>query len=353
MKTDVVIVGAGLAGLACGVALVDSGVSVVLLEQAATPGGRARSWTDSVTGDVIDIGPHLLHSEYRNMLALLERLGTGELITWQPRKLITVATKPRATVLRHRPLPPPLSLLPDLLRAPGLTLRDYLSNNRPTWRALKFGEEDVAGLDRLNAADYLRELGVSARFTEWYWAFIAMAVMNVPLERCSAAALLRVQSQLIGYRRLHFGFPAVGLAELYAPHAVRVIESGGSRVITSAQVRAIIGDAAATGVVLADGTQISARFCVTAVPPAELASIIPAQWASRIAGGELRSSRVLMSRVISGSTGRFRKSDSGHSSGHRRGSISITTICRASGTAGAGAVQSSRATSFTAIARTL
>jgi squalene-associated FAD-dependent desaturase len=287
MNTDVVIVGGGIAGLACAVALVDNGVRVIVVEQAAMLGGRARSWTDAVSGDVIDIGPHVVHSEYRNMLALLERLGTRELITWQPRKLITIATKPHPLVLRHWPLPPPLSLLPDLLRAPGLKLRDYWSNNRATWRALKFGEEDVAELDTLSAADYLRDVGVSARLAEWYWAFIAMTVMNVPLARCSAAALLRVQSQLIGYRQLHFGFPAVGLAELYVPHAVRVIENAGSRVITSTQVRTITGDAAATGVVLADGAQISARFCVTAVPPAELATMVPAQWSSRIAGGEL------------------------------------------------------------------
>jgi hypothetical protein len=36
-------------------------------------GGRASIWTDSETGDTIDIGPHVKHSEYQNMILLSQR----------------------------------------------------------------------------------------------------------------------------------------------------------------------------------------------------------------------------------------------------------------------------------------
>jgi uncharacterized protein with NAD-binding domain and iron-sulfur cluster len=134
------------------VALADSGLRLVVLEGSGQLGGRARSWTHSASGDAVDIGPHVVHSEYGNFLALLARLGTRERIAWQPEKFITLATQP-PTVLRHRRLPPPLSLLPDLSRAPGLRFRDLWSNNAPTWRALKFGEEDVPQLDDVAAMD--------------------------------------------------------------------------------------------------------------------------------------------------------------------------------------------------------
>ena len=262
MVRNVVIVGGGLAGLACAVALREAGLAVTLVERERFLGGRARSWVDEASGDAIDLGPHVLHSEYGNMLAFLERLGTRDLITWQPDKLITLVTRGRVTKLRHRPLPPPFSLLPDLVAGAGLSLRDLLSNNRVSWRAMRFDEADVPELDRVSALEYLRASGVSGPMIDWFWSFAALSVMNVPLERCSAAALLRVHSQLIGHRRLHFGFPAVALAELFAPQAARIVGS----VMLGTEVAAIEPGA----VVLQDGARIAADHVVATVPPQDL-----------------------------------------------------------------------------------
>jgi hypothetical protein len=104
---------------------------------------------------------------------------------------------------------------------------------------MRFDEADVPELDGLSAFEYLRAAGVSERMIEWFWAFAALAVMNVPLERCSAAALLRVHSQLIGHRRLHFGFPMTGLAELFAPQAAQAIIGAGGRIILGTEVAAV------------------------------------------------------------------------------------------------------------------
>jgi uncharacterized protein with NAD-binding domain and iron-sulfur cluster len=269
MVQDVVIVGGGLAGLACAVALGDAGLRVTLIERERSLGGRARSWIDAASGDTIDLGPHVLHSEYRNMLAFLERLGTRELVCWQPEKLITLATQPRPVALRHRRLPPPFSLLPDLIAGSRLSARDLWSNNRPTWRAMQFDEADVPELDRVSAADYLRAAGVSERMIEWFWAFAALAVMNVPLERCSAAALLRVHSQLIGHRRLHFGFPAVGLAELFAPQAAQAVRNAGGQIVLGTQVMAVKPNE----VILHHGVRIAAAHVVAALPPQALQTL--------------------------------------------------------------------------------
>jgi len=264
MVQDAVIVGGGLAGLACAVALGDAGLRVTLVEREKRLGGRAGSWTDAASGDAIDLGPHVVHSEYRNMLAFLERLGTRELICWQPEKFITLFSK-RPVVLRHRRLPPPFSLLPDLIAGSGLSARDLWSNNRATWRAMRFDEADVPALDAVSALHYLRAAGVSEPMIGWFWSFAALSVMNVPLERCSAAALLRVHSQLIGQRGLHFGFPAVALSELFAPQARAAIEGAGGRVLFNTEVVSI-----GNGAILRDGTHLAARHVVAAVPPQDL-----------------------------------------------------------------------------------
>ena len=62
MDTDVVVVGAGLAGLRCAAELVAAGLGVVVLEAGAEVGGRIR--TDRVDGFQVDHGFQLLNPAY-------------------------------------------------------------------------------------------------------------------------------------------------------------------------------------------------------------------------------------------------------------------------------------------------
>lgn len=281
MVKRVIVAGAGLAGLSCAVALADKGVQVTVLEASARLGGRASSWTEPYSGDTVDIGPHIFHSEYHNMLAFLARLGTSRLVCWQPNKVLTLASKPRALPLRHWPLPAPLSLAPSLLAAPGLHLSDYLSMPRFGVRGMQYGEEQVDALDRVSMLDFLRRQGVSERLIDWWWRFAAMVVTNVPLERCSAASLLRIHAQLSGYRGLHFGFGAVGLGELYTAQSVKVIEDAGGKVLTGTAAAAMVGDNHVRGVRLASGETLYADQVVSALPPQALSPLLAPQWRDR------------------------------------------------------------------------
>ena len=67
---DVVIVGAGLAGLSCALRLARAGVNVRVLEAADQPGGRVR--TDSVDGFLLDRGFQVLLTSYREAQDLLD-----------------------------------------------------------------------------------------------------------------------------------------------------------------------------------------------------------------------------------------------------------------------------------------
>jgi 15-cis-phytoene desaturase len=275
--TDTIVIGGGLAGLACAVALSDRGQRVTILECADQLGGRAGSWVAPGTDDIVDIGPHVFHSEYRNMLALLERLGTSRLICWQPDPVLTIASKPMLH-LRHGPMPPPFSLMGSMAAAPGLSMTDLMSMTRLSMHVLSFGEEEIDALDRINAYEFLRREGVSERMIDWWWRFAAMVVTNVPLERCSAASMMRIHCQLSSYRGLHFGFASVGLSGLYAEQAKGIIEAAGGRVLTGTRASVLQGEYRVQGVRLADGTELQASHVVCAVPPQALGSLLPDRW---------------------------------------------------------------------------
>lgn len=275
LRADVVIVGGGLAGIACAIALADSGRKVMLLEQTGSLGGRARSWTDLKSGDVIDIGPHLLSSEHPNLRSMFEQLGTHDHIVWHASALAKLIDDGGNVEARPGPLTPPLHWLPALVKQRRLSLRDKLSNGPLLWLAMRIGEDDIDRLDGMSSIELLSRYCVAWRSIEGFWAALSMSLLNVPLERCSAGALMRVCARLIGHSHDYFGFADCGLADLYVPAAMRSIMRAGGRVHLRTRVVALMCcNGKVGGVVLEDGTRISARHSVLAVPPQALAKLL-------------------------------------------------------------------------------
>ena len=138
MEHDVVVVGAGLAGLACARTLVSSGLDVVVLEASDGVGGRVR--TDLVDGFRLDRGFQILLTAY------------PELHRWvEPDALDLCRFEPGARVFVdgrfHR--------LGDPLRSPGTigaTLRAPVGSLVDKLRILR----EVASVRRGPAADVLR-----------------------------------------------------------------------------------------------------------------------------------------------------------------------------------------------------
>jgi uncharacterized protein with NAD-binding domain and iron-sulfur cluster len=272
---DVLIAGGGVAGLACALALSDIGLRVEVFERDERLGGRASSWTDAHTGDVIDIGPHVVTTEHRNWLAMLRRLGNEGEVCWQPQPLITLFDGGKRLPMHASRLPTPFHALPNLrqaLRCVGW--RDLLSNARVAWLAARMNEADSMALDAIDALRFLRRHGVTPRFIDWFWASSTLALLNVPLKHCSAGALMRMFRLLMGRSGYHFGFPKLGLSQMVAEPAARAIEAQGGSVRRNAEVRRLLfHDGRFAGFVLADGSEVHAKRAVLALPPDALAQL--------------------------------------------------------------------------------
>ena len=74
---QVAIVGAGLAGLAAAVDLVDEGHSVDIYEARPFMGGKVASWEDP-DGNHIEMGLHVFFYNYANLFALMRKVGAIE-----------------------------------------------------------------------------------------------------------------------------------------------------------------------------------------------------------------------------------------------------------------------------------
>jgi len=278
-EVDVLIVGAGLAGLSCAVGLSDQGLRVAVLEKSRLLGGRASSWKDPQTGDPIHIGPHILLSAYPNMISLMKRLGTENDVLWMGDRFIHLVDGPVSYEVSSSKLPPPFHFLPSMLSDPFLSKRDLLGNARVTWLVMQLGEEDFLALDDLNAAAFLRGMGVTPHAMERFWSFVCMSILNVPLELCSASALLRFYKKLTGSGNITIGLPTKGLGDLFAPQAKALVERKGGHVLLQTEVKSFLGSGRrVVGVELADGQKIRAQHVVCTLPPHQLRRLVRKEW---------------------------------------------------------------------------
>ncbi|WBY01274.1 FAD-dependent oxidoreductase [Ramlibacter tataouinensis] len=275
MNADALVVGAGIAGLRCALALADAGLKVVVLEAAPHAGGRAASWADDTTGLQVDTGPQAISSEHRNFIAMLQRLGTAQQVQWQRSPLLTVVDAKGVLRVPSPRLPPPLhglALLPGVLTR--LSLREGWSHRAIAWRAARMDERSVRDLDADDAHAFLREMGVSPAAIDWFWRSAMLALLNVPLEQCSAASMMRAWRLLLGRSGWHFGFPRLALSQLFVPGACRAVMRSGGQVLFGARVRRLqLAGGRFARVEVEGGPSIAAPHCVLALPPQALAAV--------------------------------------------------------------------------------
>ncbi|MFY9558053.1 MAG: hydroxysqualene dehydroxylase HpnE [Blastocatellia bacterium] len=275
MPKRVVIIGGGFAGLAAGVRLSESGYEVLLLERRNHLGGRAYSFLDSKTGDVVDNGQHLFMGCYRHTIAFLETIGRLDRLKFQERPRVDFLDRDGFTSFDCPQLPSPLNVLVGLLKMKGLGIGDKLRAFN-VGRAIKSNGRLPA--NGLTVDQWLDELGQSTRIRQRFWYPMVVATLNQSPAIASARMLRVVLREAFGgdSKSARIGISRVGLSDLYTDGASNFIKSRGGDVQTGSQVRRlIIESGVVVAVELKDGERIEGDYVISAVPPEALFAILP------------------------------------------------------------------------------
>lgn len=187
-----VIIGAGLAGLSAAVRLVDRGVGVTVLERSAAPGGRARRLVLPGGHADVDRGQHMMLGCYRASLDLARRLGTTGKIRRVTGTTPFISRNGRVHPYRTGSWPAPLHTLPALLGLTQLGWNERLGLARAAAAAKIQTRLDPVGIDRISALRWLERHGQGPGAIEGFWAPLASATINIPLDRASALMLATV-----------------------------------------------------------------------------------------------------------------------------------------------------------------
>jgi phytoene dehydrogenase-like protein len=263
VDADVVVVGAGLAGLRCAEVLARAGHRVVVLEAADAVGGRQR--TDEVDGFLLDRGFQVLNPAYPavrrwvDVDALdLRPFGAG----------LRVRRETGVAVLSH-PLRSPAGI-PATVRSGLLTPRAVLALARWAGPAMLSPRRVVAGPDRTVRAG-LDRVGLTGPLrTEVLEPFLAGVLAEDRGDTSDAFVRLLVRMFALGVP----GVPARGIRAL--PEQLAVRGGGlGVEVRVGDPVVSVGGDAGGATVALAGGGRVSGRAVVVAVGPDAVAGLLP------------------------------------------------------------------------------
>lgn len=277
---DVVIIGGGFAGLSAAVALGARGFRVAVLERKPALGGRAYSFADPETGDFVDNGQHVMMGCYGETLKFLERIGARGRLVFHTNLAIEMRERGgRAGVLRTARLPGPLHMAAALMRYRLLTMRERVGAMTAGLRMLRMHRYDSARLGQATVAALMDVLRQGERARQCFWYPLAIATLNEDPQLASAALLAEVLKRAFFARRADsaFVYAKVGLSDLYCADAARMIEESGGVVATHAVVERLEfdGGGAVAGVRLRDGRHLQAANFIAAVPPAQLARLLP------------------------------------------------------------------------------
>jgi squalene-associated FAD-dependent desaturase len=223
-KAKIAIVGGGLAGLAAGCTLADSGFQVTLFERRPFLGGRASSYQHPGTGEVVDNCQHVLLGCCTNLIEFYRRLGVEDKIRWY-HALTFLEPGGRASVIGSCWLPAPLHTAPAFLHAACLGLRDKIA----IATAMAPLAQHLPADNGETFLTWLQRHSQTERAIERFWKTILISALNEDLDRMSvsyAAQVVResfLKSSLAG----RMGVPMVPLTELYGTAEAYIKARGG------------------------------------------------------------------------------------------------------------------------------
>jgi hydroxysqualene dehydroxylase len=262
----VVIVGAGVAGLACAVSLAKRGIQAEVLESANHAGGRCRSFFDETLGCRIDNGNHILLSGNSAAFAYLRDIGAADTMAGPKHAefpffdLETGAEwtlKPNAGRI-------PWWMFSKNRRVPGTRIADYLcgfalAHCKPN--------QTVAEV-----------LGTSGPLYRGFWEPFAIAVLNTAPEEAAASLLWPVVRETIGRGESAYR-PRIareGLSESFVDPALAFLSNKGIPVSFGRRVRSVeISENRVKSLNLGQSSQEITDAVVLAVPASVCHGLIP------------------------------------------------------------------------------
>jgi len=280
-EPPVIVIGGGLAGLAAAAALVEAGLPVTLLESRRRCGGRAASFADGASGDLIDACQHVAMGCCTNFLDLCRRAGLGDALR-RDRTLVFIGPDAgRAECTPAAWLPAPLHLVPLLLGMKHFTLGEKTALARGMLRLAALRSDEVrpeSAAGGATALGWLRSIGQPDAVIRLFWQPVLESALGESIDLVSVSAARKVALDgFLGHpQAADLWVPTQPLGLLFGERLVAWLVGRGVDVRTGTAVTALERDAtgAVTGVRCGD-TTLPCSAVVLAVAWRQAGRLVP------------------------------------------------------------------------------
>jgi squalene-associated FAD-dependent desaturase len=277
-QRNVLIVGGGLAGLAAATALAPRGGQITIIEARNRLGGRAGSFQDPTTGQLVDACQHVNMGCCTNFAHFCRTVGIDHLLEPQP-CLYFMTPDRRVSRFRAQAWPAPLHLAGSFARAHFLGPADKL----------RIGY----GLHRLGASttdddppflEWLQRHRQTPRAIDRFWGLVLVSALNETPDRIGLRYARKVFVD--GFLRHPKGFqvelPKVPLGRLYGAELQKWLARRDVSLRLNSGVRSLRVTAdRVLGIELRSGERLDADAVIAALPFHRLLDLLPPELVER------------------------------------------------------------------------
>ena len=260
-----------MAGLAASAMLSKYGCKVMVLETRPKTGGRADSYLDPVSDELVDHCQHISMGCCTNLSHFCRWMGLEQFFQDEG-NLYFMTPDRKISHLSSDDLPAPLHLARSFLRASYLSYSEKIRLGLAfLLLRLKEGDESVS------FGDWLMAHFQTPSLIERFWKPVLVSALNTPIEKASFKYCRKVvvDSFFADRKAYRLKLPSLPLAELFGPRLFQQLKGFGVNIRLGSTVRSVLFDnEKAKGVLLQNGDILEADHVVLAVPFHRLKSLL-------------------------------------------------------------------------------
>lgn len=268
---DVAIVGGGLAGIAAAMALAKQNRKVLLLEARPRLGGRASSFQDPISGQLVDVCQHVVLGCCSHFMEFLKEIGIAYYLTPQPKLYFLTPDGKQTTWQASRWLPSPLHYASSFLRSHFLS---FQSKRCIATAMLKLKSLPADHDEPL--LNWLLKQKQTQQALDRFWSPVLVSALNETLDNAGLKYARKVfvdgmfHSAAAGLMYL----PNVPLGQFYGKELNDWLTKHQVEVRLSTAVKEVTVEGnSITGLRLRTGNSVTAKQYVLAVPSERITSL--------------------------------------------------------------------------------
>ena len=275
-KKRVLIIGAGLAGIAAAVELTRHGYQVRLVESRPRLGGRASSISDSTTGELIDNCQHVNMGCCTAFQNLCRLTGTSHFLT-NEKQLHFIGPDGRVNILKNSPLPAPAHLAISFARLSYLNWKEKKALALALLR-LKRASRPTSGA----FIDWLKTQKQSPNTIDRFWNVVLVSALSEDLDRIDFyhARKVFLDGFLRGRNAWKVQLLKIPLGEFYNQHLQSWLKEHDATIDLLTGLKEFLvqnehGQPGVTGAQMRDGSILKADHYLLAVSHDRARSLLP------------------------------------------------------------------------------